>query len=196
MTARVNEVVSGIGPKIKDLRLRNGYSLQALADRADVSAATIHKIEQAGMVPTITTLLKIAAALERPVAYFVDDEEHAPTVFVPAGGRRPIHSSHAGIDLAAISGSYGDFQIAGAVATVIPGASSGATPMRHPGEELVFLVSGALEFTVAGTAHLLGPGDALHFRTRQPHSWRNPGGQDAVAIWMALRPAAEPSHSK
>jgi transcriptional regulator with XRE-family HTH domain len=196
VSARVSEVVSGIGPKIRDLRLRYGYSLQSLADRADVSAATIHKIEQAGMVPTITTLLKIAAALDRPVSYFVDDEEPAPTVFTPADRRRPIHSSHAGIDLAGISGSYGEFQIAGAVATVIPGASSGAKPMRHPGEELVYLVSGALEFTVGEAVHLLGPGDALHFHTRQPHSWRNPGERDAVAIWMALRPASPPSDSR
>ena len=68
MSSKITTVVSGIGPKIKVLRRQNGYSLQALADRADVSAATIHKIEQNGMVPTVTTLLKIASALNRPVS--------------------------------------------------------------------------------------------------------------------------------
>jgi transcriptional regulator with XRE-family HTH domain len=65
---QVDAVVSGIGPKIKALRKQHGYSLQSLAERADVSAATIHKIEQSDMVPTITTLLKIATALGRPVS--------------------------------------------------------------------------------------------------------------------------------
>ena len=116
----------GIGPKIKVLRKQNGQSLQALADRADVSAATIHKIEQNGMVPTISTLLKIAAALDRPVSYFVEgDGEKPPTVVTPANDRSPIYTSHAGINLAGISGPYGQFLLAGAVATVIPGASSG-----------------------------------------------------------------------
>ena len=82
MSSEVARVVSSIGPKVKALRLQNGYSLQALADRADVSAATIHKIEQSGMVPTITTLLKIAVAFEQPISHFVEepeDDEH-PTV--------------------------------------------------------------------------------------------------------------------
>ena len=45
-----------------------GLSLQQLGERSDVSAAAIHKIEQGGMVPTITTLLKLASALGRPVS--------------------------------------------------------------------------------------------------------------------------------
>jgi DNA-binding XRE family transcriptional regulator len=189
VSAEVAAVVSSIGPKIKALRKQNGYSLQSLAERADVSAATIHKIEGADMVPTITTLLKIAAALERPVSYFVEeDDDEYPTVFIPAGSRRPIYTSHAGIDLAGISGPYGEFLVAAAVATVIPEASSGSKPMQHPGEELIYLVSGKLEFEVGGTGHVLNPGDALHFRTQQPHFWRNTGDEDAVAIWLALRP--------
>ena len=85
-----------------------------------MSAATIHKIEQADMVPTITTLLKIAAALDRPVSYFVeDDDEDLPTVLTKAESRRPIYTSHAGIDLAGITGPYGEFLVAAAVATLV-----------------------------------------------------------------------------
>ncbi|GAA4515308.1 MULTISPECIES: helix-turn-helix domain-containing protein [Nonomuraea] len=189
MIARVAEVVSGIGPKIKSLRKQNGYSLQSLAERADVSAATIHKIEQSDMVPTITTLLKIAGAFELPVSYFVeDDDDHLPTVHTRAANRRPIYTSHAGLDLAGITGPYGDFLMAAAVATVLPGASSGSKPMGHPGEELLYVMSGKLAFTVADTAYMLGAGDSLHFRTQQPHSWRNPAEEDCVVLWMALRP--------
>jgi len=74
------------------------------------------------------------------------------------------------------------------VATVEPGASSGDKLLEHPGEELVYLLEGELEFTVAGKRFSLGRCDALHFRTVQPHSWRNPGRAPAVALWMALRP--------
>ena len=189
MSPNITTVVSGIGPKIKVLRKQNGYSLQALADRADVSAATIHKIEQNGMVPTISTLLKIASALDRPVSYFVEgDGEKPPTVVTTANDRSPIYTSHAGIDLAGIGGPYGEFLLAGAVATVVPGASSGTKPMQHAGEELLLVLSGAFEFEVGDVVHQLGPGDALHFRTQQPHIWRNPGTGDATIVWLALRP--------
>jgi transcriptional regulator with XRE-family HTH domain len=190
MTEELTRIVSGIGPKLRALRKQAGLSLQQLSGRSDVSAAAIHKIEQSGMVPTITTLLKLAGALGRPVAYFVDEEEEAtdPTVFIRDGDRRPILTSHTGIDLAGISGAYGRFYLAGARATVLPGASSGDRAMEHPGEELVYLLEGELEFVVNEQCYRLEPGDSLHFRTVQPHVWRNPGSRDAVALWMALRP--------
>jgi transcriptional regulator with XRE-family HTH domain len=190
VTEDLTRIVSGIGPKLRTLRKQAGLSLQQLAVKADVSAAAIHKIEQSGMVPTITTLLKVAGALGRPVAYFVDEEEVAsdPTVFVRDGEQRPILTSHTGIDLAGISGTYGRFYLAGARATVLPGASSGDHFLEHPGEELVYLLEGELEFVVNQQTYRLQPGDSLHFRTVQQHSWRNPGTVDAVALWMALRP--------
>ena len=186
----VGTIVSGIGPKVRGLRKQAGLSLQQLAEVADVSAAAIHKIEQSGMVPTITTLLKVAGALGKPVAHFVEEEESVsePTVHTVDGDERPIYTSHTGIDLAGVSGTYDLFNIAGARATVEPGASSGGKLLEHPGEELVYVLDGELEFVVGGREFLLQPRDALHFRTVQPHSWRNPGTQPAVALWMALRP--------
>jgi hypothetical protein len=61
------------------------------------------------MVPTITTLLKLAGALNRPVGYFVDEDAEAtgPAVFIPAGDRRVVFTSHRGIELGGISGPYG-----------------------------------------------------------------------------------------
>ncbi len=186
----VTQIVSGIGPKVRTLRKQAGLSLQQLAELSNVSAAAIHKIEQSGMVPTITTLLKVAGALGRPVSYFVEEEEvnSDPTVHTPAGTEQPIYTSHTGIDLEGITGGYGRFMLAGARATVHPGATSGDSPLEHPGEELVYVLQGELEFTVNGHVFLLARGDALHFRTVQQHAWRNPGTEEAVALWMALRP--------
>jgi len=190
LTEELTRIVSGIGPKLRALRKQAGLSLQQLANRSDVSAAAIHKIEQSGMVPTITTLLKLSGALGRPVAFFVDEEGPAadPTVLIRDGEQRPILTSHTGIHLAGSSGAYGRFYLAGGRATVVPGAGSGGHAMEHPGEELIYLLEGELEFVVNEQTYRLRPGDSLHFRTVQPHFWRNPGTTDAVALWMALRP--------
>ena len=190
MTDDVTTIVSGIGPKVRRLRKEAGLSLAQLAEMSQVSAAAIHKIEQSGMTPTITTLLKVAGALGRPVSFFVDEEEVSsdPTAFTPSDEQRRILTSHVGIDLAGISGPYGRFLLAGARATVEAGANSGDVMLEHPGEELIYVLEGKLEFEVNGRTFVLTQGDALHFRTVQPHSWRNPGKIDAVAMWMALRP--------
>ena len=186
----LEEIVSSIGPKLRELRAQRSLSLQQLAELSDVSAAAIHKIERNGMVPTITTLLKIAGALNRPVSYFVEETEpdNRPVSFTSADNRRNLFTSHQGIDLSAISGPYGRFFLAGAIAEVEPGANSGRKPMEHPGEELVLMLDGVLEIDVDGMPYRLTDGDSLHWRTDRPHRWKNPGDTPSRAVWLALRP--------
>jgi transcriptional regulator with XRE-family HTH domain len=170
----VDGIVNSIGPKVKKLRQEQRLSLQQLAIKAEVSAAAIHKIERNDMVPTITTLLKIATALDRPVTFFVEDR---PAVFTP----------HEGLTLEGVSGPYAPFRSAAAVATVSPGANSGSKPLVHAGEELVFTLEGRLVFEIAGVRHEVAPGDALHFMGDQPHHWANEESEPARALWVALR---------
>ena len=189
--AELEVVVSSIGPKIRELRDMLGLSLQQLSDRSDVSPAAIHKVEQNNMVPTITTLLKLAAALDRPVSYFVDEADESPSyvVYTPANDRRPVYTSHQGIDLSGISGPYGQYFVASAIAEIAPGASSGDKALRHPGEELIYVLSGSMEIDVGDRTIRLSSGDSVHFRTDREHRWRNPTKKPTKAVWMALRPA-------
>ena len=189
--AELGDLVTSIGPKLRELRDINGLSLQQLSDRSDVSPAAIHKVEQGNMVPTITTLLKLAMALDRPVSYFVDEEISSPSYIevTRASERKKLFTSHKGIDLAGISGSYGQYFVASAIAEVEPGATSGDVALRHPGEELIFMLSGSLEVEVGDQKIRLGSGDSVHFRTDREHRWANPTKRPAKAVWMALRPA-------
>lgn len=185
--ATTEDVIAALGPKVRQLRRQKNLSLQQLAERSGMSAAAIHKIERSGMVPTITTLMKLAAALNRSVAYFVDEEQAEPAVLVRADDRKAVFTSKERLDLAGISGPYGHFFMAGAIATIEPGADSGAKRMEHPGEELIFMLEGTFSFEVEGEEYLLRRGDALHFRTDRPHRWWNPSARPARAVWMALR---------
>src|SRR4029079_15470311 len=98
MTDDVTTIFAGIGPKVRRLRKEAGLSLQQLAEISRVSAEAIHKIEQSGMTPTITTLLKVGGVLERPVSYLVDEEEvtTVPTAYTPESEQVPILTSHTG----------------------------------------------------------------------------------------------------
>jgi len=184
----VDGIVSSIGPKVKKLRQEQRLSLQQLAVKAEVSAAAIHKIERNDMVPTITTLLKIATALDRAVTYFVEDEGyHEPVAFTPAEDRPEVFTPHEGLTLKGVSGPYAPFRSAAAVATVAPGANSGSRLLVHAGEELVFTLEGRLVFEIAGVRHELEAGDALHFMGDQPHHWANEEKEPARALWIALR---------
>jgi transcriptional regulator with XRE-family HTH domain len=168
-------------------RADRGWSLAQLAQRAGLSPATVHKIEKSGMTPTIASLMKLAAALGRSVSYFVEEPANPDVSVVRGDDRAQVYTSKQGLDLTNLSGRYGPFLIAGAEATLEPYADSGPTPMNHPGEELVIVTEGTIDFTVDGEAHSIGAGDSIHFRTLLPHSWRNPTEEPARAIWLVVR---------
>lgn len=178
-----------IGPKVAGLRKAQGYSLQQLAVQSDVSAAAIHKIERSGMVPTITTLLKLAGALGVPVSSFVAEDSPVPEPihFTEAGARRAVYTPHKGLALQGISGSYRQFQTAAAIARVSVNASSGEKHLQHPGEELVYVLEGQVVFTVGEHVYTMHPGDALHFGGATPHRWENRLKKPAQLLWIALR---------
>jgi quercetin dioxygenase-like cupin family protein/DNA-binding XRE family transcriptional regulator len=190
LSVQLDEALAAIGTKVRQLRKQQHLSLEELSQRSGVSATAIHKLERNGMVPTIATLMKLALAFDRPVSYFIDEDGAPPAVSLVKGGKgKPVLTSKRGLRLQGVSGPYGSFHLAGAVAEVEPGADSGPKEMEHPGEELVHLLEGALVFRVGGEELTLRPGDTLHFRTDRPHRWRNPGGRPARALWMTMRPS-------
>ncbi len=184
----IERTVSALGKKVADARAERGWSLAELARRAGVSPGAVHKCEKSGMTPTIASLMKIAAALGKSVAHFVE-EDHAsrPAMVVRGDARSRLYTSKSGLVLENVSGRYGPFALAGAEAVVEPGASSGPEPMVHAGEELVILQEGTMRFTVDGEVFDLEAGDSIHFRTNRPHSWSNPSGQPARGIWLVVR---------
>ncbi|MGQ0481902.1 MAG: helix-turn-helix domain-containing protein [Pseudonocardia sp.] len=178
-------IVGDIGPKVHALRQRQGLSLQQLAQRSEVSAAAIHKVERGDMVPTVTTLLKLAASLGSPIAHFVEgDAAPGPVAtYTPADGRGRRRSDSDGIELAELSGPPSLFRMGATVTTVEPGSAGGT---RRPGEDLVFVLEGSLRVEIAGERYLLRKGDTLHFPTDREHRWHNPGRGVARAIWVSL----------
>jgi transcriptional regulator with XRE-family HTH domain len=183
----IERKVSGLGAKVAAERAERGWSLAQLAQRAGMSPGAVHKIEKSGMTPTIASLMKIAAALGRSVSFFVDEPASPDVSVVRRDERAKVYTSKQGLDLRNLSGRYGPFLIAGAEAVAEPYADSGPVPMNHPGEELVIVTEGAMEFTVDGRPYALEAGDSIHFRTLLPHSWRNPRESPARAIWLVVR---------
>jgi transcriptional regulator with XRE-family HTH domain len=186
----IERTVSALGAKLAAARAERGWSLAELGRRAGVSTASVHKIERSGMTPTIATLMKVASALGTSVSYFIDEDVAVPAAMVVRGNARArLYTSKTGIALDNVSGRYGRYRLAGAEARVEPLASSGAEPMRHPGEELVYLVEGVMRFTVDGDVIDLAAGDSIHFRTDRPHTWENPSERPARALWFMVRGA-------
>ena len=186
-------IVGAIGPKLRAARQGLGLSLQQLGARSGVSAAAIHKVERGDMVPTVTTLLKLAAAVALPIGHFVEDGgPSAPiAVHVPAGSHQPPTAdwapSAAGVVARAIAGPTARMRASGVTAEVAPGGSSGPSATPRPGEELLLVLEGELQVEVGGERHEVRSGGALHYPTDHTVQWHNPGTVPARAVWFTVR---------
>jgi transcriptional regulator with XRE-family HTH domain len=183
----IETLVGGIGPRVRQLRQELGMSLQQMAAVSEISAASIHKVERGEMVPTITTLLKLATAFGRPLSYFVDDESEvlASASYVASGQGRPEAGPHPDLGHStSVSGPRGRFRLSGSAIEVPPGASGEAEVGQRSGEDLVYVLDGQLDVTSGPQDYALRKGDTLHVLANRPLSWNNPGKRPARLLWV------------
>ena len=108
---KIEQIVARLGEKIKAIRIEKGWSLKDLSHRSGISAAAIHKIESNGIIPTITTMMKISDALGKKISNFVEEDLEDKDVYLTKSDKRePIFTFKKGLDLQGISAKqYGEF---------------------------------------------------------------------------------------
>ena len=64
MSAKREAIVKNLAALLKEERTRQGLSLSEVAARAGIDRTMVMRVEESERVPTIDTLLRIAAALD------------------------------------------------------------------------------------------------------------------------------------
>ena len=186
----MDDIVVNIGEKIRKLRKKNNLSIQKLAEKSGVSPAGIHKIETSGMTPTITTLMKIANALEKKVSFFIEEDEQLGDLeLIRMDRRKRFFTSRHGIKVENIAGRLENSLLEAGISTMESGGNSGDEFMTHRGEELIYVLRGKMEITVRDKVYMLDEGDSLHFKSEIPHSWRNAFEKTTQFLWVLTPPA-------
>ncbi len=184
MTYLDHEAISiDVGKRLRMLRKSRGLSLRALARASGLSANALSMIERGKTSPSVSTLYRLADALQVPItAFFEVKPERHPVVFIKAGERTRVPFARGvweGLGGERFTGRVEPFFL-----TLETGASSGPFPMVHTGHEFVICLRGLLEYEVEGQRYLLEPGDSLLFAARLQHRWRNAGNTVTNALFV------------
>jgi transcriptional regulator with XRE-family HTH domain len=184
------ESIRWIGREVRSLRKARGLTLSDLAEASGLSIGYLSLLERDKATPSINALHAISRALGVTVSWFfeagsVPDAER--DLVVRRTRRRRLDFS-AGIVDELLSPS-----LAGALELLAsrfpPGASSGAEPYTHAGEEAGVVIRGRLELWVDGKSFLLEAGDSFGFPSSLPHRYRNSGTEEAEVIWAITPPS-------
>lgn len=169
-----------VGIKLRTIREERGLSQRELAQRAGISTNAVSLIERDENSPSVSTLQSLAAALNVKMSYFFDD--HGPTqVLHVKSENRPVISSR-GVQIEGLDGKLNYQEMEPFVVTLQPNSGSGERQVVHTGHELVYCLSGSVEYLVDGQVYSLGTGDMLLFEAHLPHLWRNVTDELAVLL--------------
>lgn len=172
-----------VGERLRELREERDLSIRALGRLSGLSANALSVIERGKSSPSVSTLYKIATALEIPVTSFFQEKikEHE-IVHIPSSQRNriPFHRGlWEGLGGENFSGRVEPFML-----TLEAGANSGRFPMNHSGHEFVFCLRGQLEYVVEGETYHMEAGDSLLFSAALEHEWRNPGSTVTSVLFV------------
>jgi len=163
---------AGLGPRLRDLREAGGLSLRALADQSGLSVNTIALVENGKTSPSVSTLQKIASALNVPlVAFFMADPARKKVTCTYARQRKKFAFESGALEDLGEGLSGGCFEPF--VITLDPHTNSGIDPILHTGYEFVYCLKGRIAYIVETTRYILEPGDSLFFEAHLPHCWQN-----------------------
>lgn len=170
-----------VGQRLRILREERTISMRALARRSGLSANALSMIERGLTSPSVSTLNKLAIALEVPItAFFRQEMAREPLVYRKAAERTRVPFLRGLIE--GLGGEAFAGRVEAFLLTLETGGSSGPHGMIHTGHELVYCLRGTLEYEIDDQRYLLEPGDSLIFTAQMNHRWRNSGHTVANAI--------------
>ena len=181
-----------LGGRLRHARLLQGYSLREVATFAGVSESYVSKLENNKLQPSLSTLHRLANALNTNIAALVAETSEAdgPAVIVTPGQRPSIEVAGDGdsksIVLQGLIPAASGNLLQANIHVIEPGAEEDF--IQHGGQEFGFVLEGQLLLKVDDRTFCLGPGDAFSFWSDHSHGYRNVSDRPTRVLWVNTPP--------
>ena len=180
-----------IGVKLKHARLMRGLRLRDVAAQANCSESLVSKVENGRANPSINTLHRIANVLDINIGQLFSRPDEGRKI-INRKGERPMIAGDtlrrgSGITLERLIPYDIGCLLQGNVHIIGPGGRSDGE-VSHDGEEVGYVLEGALEITVNGNSYVAEAGDSFYFHSTLPHSCRNLSKGVTRVLWINTPP--------
>jgi transcriptional regulator with XRE-family HTH domain len=180
-----DDVLAGVGPRLRALRQERGATLTGLSATTGISVSTLSRLESGQRRPTLELLLPLARAHQVPLDELVD---------APATGDPRVHPKpfvHHGITVLPLTRRPGGLQ---AFKQIYPAHWPGREPEQgsHEGYEWLYVLSGRLRLLLGEHDVTLKAGEAAEFDTHVPHAFAT--GAEPPEVLCLFGPQGERMH--
>jgi DNA-binding XRE family transcriptional regulator/quercetin dioxygenase-like cupin family protein len=169
-----------IGAQVRRIRHASGATLAEMAARTGISKPMLSKIENAQTSCSLTTLARLADALDVPVtSLFRGADTPREAVFTPAGaGARIVaRGTRVGHDYTLLGALRGPHKRMEAHLVTLTERSEEFPLFQHPGTELLYMLEGEMVYSHGESSYTMRPGDALQLDGEGVH-----GPQELVEL--------------
>jgi transcriptional regulator with XRE-family HTH domain len=173
-----DDVLTGIGPRLRTLRQQRGDTLAQLSAATGISVSTLSRLESGDRKPTLELLLPLARAHQVPLDELVD----APPTGDPRVHLRP-RTAHHGTTVVPLTRRPGGIQAFKMVYPPRTPPEDGELKV-HEGYDWLYVLSGRMRVRLAEHDVVLGPGEVAEFDTRTPHWIGNPFDEPAEVLGL------------
>lgn len=178
----------GVGSKVRKLRKELGLTVKAAAARAGLTTSMLSQVERDLVAPSISSLRRLASALNVPAFYFLIEDAGFQDIVVRREERRTLRLPGYNATYQLLSPNL-EKRVEMMYFELPPGEMTSEAPMAHDGEENLVVTGGRLRVVLPDKEVLLDVGDSIFFERSVPHQIVNVGETSASAICAISPPS-------
>jgi len=177
-----------VGRRIKRVRGEKHLTLKMVETLSGVSATHVSEIERGATIPTIKALARIARALGKRAAFFLEEAELGDASVLTSESLVRESTPGGAAALERLTSSIPGGSVQGIRVTLAAGRSHRSSAHRHDGVEALLVLRGTVHVEIDREPYTLHPGDCIHYDASKLHSYSNAArDQEAVMVWIASR---------
>lgn len=175
-------MIEEISQKIRSIRTSKELTLKELSEKTGLSVSFLSQVERGTSSLAITSLKKIADALEISIHTFFEEEDYH---YIRKKNEQKIFKLEGSTsEFIRLSGDFPKRQMEALIVT-IQGKSKHGGIFSHPGEEYVYILDGILTIQIEDKIYKVEKGESVQYPSILEHSWSNDFQKDVKLICIS-----------